>query len=138
MRDVLGADNPDVLKALGGKTPEERAQELISGTKLEDVAVRKQLYEGGAAAVNASNDPLIVLMREIEPDAAAIHNRDEDEVESVLRQKGGDIGKALFAQKGLSVPPDATFTLRLSYGPVKGYKVQRQRCVLVHDHGRRL
>ena len=51
MRDVLGADNPDVLKALAGKTPEERAKEVIEGTKLDDVAVRKQLYEGGEAAV---------------------------------------------------------------------------------------
>jgi hypothetical protein len=123
MQDVLGADNPDVQKALAGKTPDERAKEVIAGTKLEDVAVRKQLYEGGAAAVNASTDPLIVMMREVEPAAAAIHNRDEDQVQSVLRQSGGDIGKALFAQKGLSVPPDATFTLRLSYGAVEGYEL---------------
>ena len=127
MRDELGADNPDVQKALAGKTPEERAKEIIEGTKLDDVAVRKQLFEGGAAAVNASNDPLIVMMREIEPDAAAIHNRDEDEVQSVFRQKGGDIGKALFADKGLSVPPDATFTLRLSYGTIKGYELDGEQ-----------
>ncbi len=123
MRDVLGADNPDVQKALAGKTPEERAKQVIEDTKLDDVAVRKQLYEGGATAVNASTDPLIVMMREIEPDAAAIHEKDEDQVQAVLRQSGGEIGKALFAQKGLSVPPDATFTLRLSYGPVEGYKL---------------
>jgi hypothetical protein len=123
MRDVLGADNPDVRKALAGKTPEERAKEVIQGTKLDEVAVRKQLYEGGATAVNASSDPLIVMMREIEPDASAIHEKDEDQVQAVLRQSGGQIGKALFAQKGLSVPPDATFTLRLSYGPVEGYKL---------------
>jgi hypothetical protein len=122
MRDGLGADNPDVQKALAGKSPEERAKEVIDGTKLEDPAARKQLYAGGAAAVNASTDPLIVMMREIEPDAAAIHEKDEDQVQSVFRQSGGQIGKALFAQKGLSVPPDATFTLRLSYGPVEGYK----------------
>ncbi len=123
MRDVLGADNPDVQKALAGKTPEERAKEVIQGTKLDDPAFRKQLYGGGAAAVNASTDPLIAMMREIEPDAAAIHNRDEDEVQSVYRQQGGNIGKALFADKGLSVPPDATFTLRLSYGTIEGYTV---------------
>jgi Peptidase S46 len=123
MQDVLGADNADVKKALAGKSPEERAKELISGTKLEDVALRKQLYEGGEAAVNASTDPLIVLMREIDPDARAVHNQDEDQVQSVLRQSGGEIGKALFAQKGLSVPPDATFTLRLSYGAIEGYKL---------------
>jgi hypothetical protein len=123
MQDVLGADNADVKKALAGKTPDERAKELIDGTKLDDVAVRKQLYEGGEAAVEASNDPLIVLMRQIEPDALAVHQRDEDEVQSVLRRDGGYIGKALFAKEGLSVPPDATFTLRLSYGAVEGYKL---------------
>ena len=123
MRDELGADNPDVQKALAGKSPEDRAKELIDGTKLDDVATRKQLYDGGMAAVEASTDPLIVLMRQIEPDAEAIHARDEDEVQSVLRQNGAKIGKALFAQKGLSVPPDATFTLRLSYGAVDGYKL---------------
>jgi hypothetical protein len=123
MQDVLGADNADVKKALAGKTPDGRAKELIDGTKLEDVAVRKQLYEGGEAAVEASDDPLIVLMRQIEPDAVAIHQRDEDEVQSVLRRDGGYIGKALFAKEGFKVPPDATFTLRLSYGPVEGYKL---------------
>jgi hypothetical protein len=123
MRDELGADNPDVQKALAGKTPDERAKEVVDGTKLDDVAVRKQLYEGGAAAVEASTDPLIVMMREIEPAAEAIHQRDDDEVQAVLRQKGANIGKALFAQKGLGVPPDATFTLRLSYGAVSGYKL---------------
>jgi hypothetical protein len=123
MREVLGADNPDVKKALAGKSPEERAKEVIEGTKLDDVVARKQLYEGGAAAVNASTDPLVVMMRDIEPDASAIHERDEDQVQAVLRKSGGDIGKALFAQKGLGVPPDATFTLRLSYGPVMGYKL---------------
>jgi hypothetical protein len=123
MQDVLGADNADVKKALAGKTPDERAKELIDGTKLDDAAVRKQLYEGGEAAVQASNDPLIALMRQIEPDAVAIHQRDEDEVQSVLRRDGGYIGKALFAKEGFKVPPDATFTLRLSYGPVEGYKL---------------
>jgi Peptidase S46 len=123
MQDALGADNADVKKALAGKTPDERAKELIDGTKLGDVAVRKQLYEGGEAAVGASNDPLIVLMRQIEPDAVAIHQRDEDEVQSVLRRDGGYIGKAVFAKEGFKVPPDATFTLRLSYGPVEGYKL---------------
>lgn len=123
MQDVLGVGNSDVQKALAGKSPDERAKELIEGTKLEDVAVRKQLYDGGQAAVDASTDPLIVLMRQIDPDARAVHNQDEDQVQSVLRNTGGNIGKALFAQKGLSVPPDATFTLRLSYGAIEGYKL---------------
>ena len=123
MHSVLGAGNADVEKALDGKSPDARAQELITGTKLDQVAVRKQLYEGGQAAVDASTDPLIVLMRQIDPDARAVHNQDEDQVQSVLHSSGGSIGKALFAQKGLSVPPDATFTLRLSYGTIAGYKL---------------
>ncbi len=123
MQEYLGANNDVVKMALAGKSPGERAKELIAGTKLEDVAVRKQLYEGGKTAVEASTDPLIVLMREVEPTASALHQRDEDEVQSVLRQNGSEIGKALFAKGGLSVPPDATFTLRLSYGAVKGYEL---------------
>ena len=123
MQQQLGANNEVVKMALAGKSPDERAQELIAGTKLDDVAVRKQLYEGGKAAVDASTDPLIVLMRQIEPTASALHQRDEDEVQSVLRRNGGDIGKALFAKDGFNVPPDATFTLRLSYGAVEGYKL---------------
>ena len=76
--------------------------------------------------MDASNDPLIVLMRQIEPTASALHQRDEDEVQSVLRRNGGNIGKALFAKGGFSVPPDATFTLRLSYGAIKGYELNGQ------------
>jgi hypothetical protein len=123
MQEALGPGNAVVKTALAGKSPEERAKELIAGTKLDDVAFRQKLYEGGKAAVDASNDPLVVLMREVEPAALALHQRDEDEVQSVLRVNGGNIGKALFAKDGLSVPPDATFTLRLSYGAIEGYKL---------------
>ena len=123
MQEALGPGNAVVKTALAGKSPEERAKELIAGTKLDDVAFRQKLYEGGKAAVDASNDPLIVLMREVEPAALALHQRDEDEVQSVLRVNGGNIGKALFAKDGLNVPPDATFTLRLSYGAIEGYQL---------------
>ncbi len=123
MQEHLGANNDVVKMALDGKSPDERAQELIAGTKLDEVAVRKQLYEGGKAAVDASTDPLIVLMRQIEPQAIVLHERDEDQVQSVLRAGGTQIGKALFAKDGFNVPPDATFTLRLSYGAVEGYKL---------------
>ena len=115
-------NDASVKTALAGKSPEERAKEVIDGTKLDDVAVRKQLYEGGQQAVDASTDPLIVMMRTVEPDAVAVHMRNEDEVDSVLRKNAGTIAKIHFAQGGLSVPPDATFTLRLSYGAVKGYE----------------
>jgi hypothetical protein len=122
MQDVLGANNETVKQALAGKTPEERAAEVVDGTKLDDVAVRKQLYEGGQQAVETSTDPMVVLMRTSEPAAVAVHMRNEDEVDSVLRKNAGTIAKVRFAQGGLNVPPDATFTLRLSYGAIKGYQ----------------
>jgi Peptidase S46 len=122
MQEALGKDNPDVKKMLGGKTPADAAKDMIGNTKLDDVAVRKQLYEGGKAAIDASTDPLIVVMRAIDPNARAARKEFEDKVESVVRRDGTLIAKARFAQSGFSQPPDATFTLRLSYGAVKGYK----------------
>ena len=122
MRDALGADNTAVQKALNGKSPEDAAKDLIANTKLEDVAVRKQLYEGGTAAVQASTDPLIVLMRAIDPDARAVRQQYDDKVDAVERRDGAAIAKARFATSGFNQPPDATFTLRLSYGAVKGYE----------------
>ena len=122
MQDALGKDNADVQKVLNGKTPADAAKDMIAGTKLDDVAVRKQLYEGGQAAIAASNDPLILAMRAIEPDALALRKEFDDKIDSVVRLNGTLIAKARFAQSGFSQPPDATFTLRLSYGAVKGYK----------------
>jgi hypothetical protein len=122
MQDALGRDNPDVQKVLQGKSPADAAKDFIANTKLDDVAVRKQLYEGGKAAVDASTDPLIVAMRSIDADARAARKEFEDKVDSVVRRDGTAIAKARFAQSGFSQPPDATFTLRLSYGTVKGYQ----------------
>jgi hypothetical protein len=122
MQEALGKDNPDVQKVLNGKTPAEAAKDIIAGTKLDEVAVRKQLYEGGQAAIDASNDPLIAVMKAIDSDARAARKGYDDKVDSVVRRDGTLIAKARFAQSGFSQPPDATFTLRLSYGAVKGYK----------------
>jgi Peptidase S46 len=122
MQDALGKDNPDVQKVLQGKTPADAAKEFLANTKLEDVAVRKQLYDGGKAAIDASNDPLIVAMRAIDPSARAARKEFEDKVDSVVRRDGTTIAKARFAQSGFAQSPDATFTLRLSYGAVKGYQ----------------
>jgi hypothetical protein len=122
MQEMLGRDNPDVKAVLNGRTPAEAAREIITGTKLEDVAVRKQLYEGGQAAISASTDPLIVAMRAVEPDALAVRKQFDDKIDSVVRLDGAAIARARFAQSGFSQPPDATFTLRLSYGAVKGYE----------------
>jgi len=122
MQDTLGRDNPDVQKVLNGKTPADAAKDMIAGTKLDDVAVRKQLYEGGQAAIAASNDPLIVAMRAVEPDALIARKQFDDKIDSVVRRDGTLIAKARFDRSGFAQPPDATFTLRLSYGAVKGYE----------------
>jgi hypothetical protein len=122
MQEALGKDNPDVQKVLQGKTPADAAKEMITNTKLDDVAVRKQFYEGAQTAIDASTDPLIVAMRAIEPDARAARKQFDDKVDSVVRRDGTIIAKARFVQSGFTQPPDATFTLRLSYGVVKGYQ----------------
>jgi hypothetical protein len=119
--DQLGSNDPWVKAVLNGKTPAQVAAEAIRGTKLTDPAVRKSLVEGGAAAVNASTDPLIVLARKVEPFFREIRKQYEDNVESVVTSASEKIAKARFAIYGKSVYPDATFTLRLAYGTVKGY-----------------
>lgn len=117
----LGANNPWIQAVLGNKTPQEVAKELIRGTKLADPKFRKELVEGGEAAVNASTDPLIVLTRKIDPMARALQKWREENVTGTIDAASELIGKARFAVYGKTVYPDATFTLRLSYGTMKGY-----------------
>jgi hypothetical protein len=124
MQTRLGADNVVVKRVLNGRSPAEVVKAAIDGTKLDQVEVRKQLWEGGEAAVKASTDPLIVLMRDIEPDARAIRKEQDDQVTSVISQMGAEIAKVRFKALGTNVMPDAGFTLRLSYGAVKGYNVK--------------
>jgi len=119
--DELGPNDPWVKTVLNGKTPAEVASEVIRGTKLADPAVRKSLVEGGEAAVNASTDPLIVLARKVDPFFRELRKQYEDNVESVVTAASEKIAKARFAIYGKSAYPDATFTLRLAYGAVKGY-----------------
>ena len=127
MRDELGADDATVKIALGGKTPEARAAELIDGTKLKDVAYRKQLGSGGVKAIEASTDPMIVLARSIDNEARALRKRYETEVQANERANYAKVSRALFDIVGTKLYPDATFTLRLSYGAVKGYMEQGKR-----------
>jgi hypothetical protein len=117
----FGSNDSLVQKVLAGKSPTARALELIRGTKVKDPAVRKQLYEGGAAAVKAANDPMIELARLIDPPARAARKVYENQDET-KQQAYGDIAKARFAIEGTNNYPDATFTLRLSYGPLRGYE----------------
>jgi hypothetical protein len=117
----FGFNDALVQKVLAGKSPADRASELIKGTKVKDPAVRKQLYEGGAAAVTAAHDPMIELARIIDGPARAARKVFETQDET-KQQAYGDIAKARFAIEGTSNYPDATFTLRLSYGAVRGYE----------------
>ena len=119
-RELSG--QPELLaKILHGQTPARAAQELVAGSKLFDVYARKALFAGGKAAIDASDDPAIVVMRAVDEAARAARKRYEDGIEAPMRQLGEKVAQATFAVKGTSTYPDATFTLRLSVGVVKGY-----------------
>ena len=120
-QEVLGADDPFVKAALGGRSPDDVAREVLGKTKVADPAFRKTLVSGGPTAIAASTDPLIVLARNIEPIVRATEKAYEAEVESVEAGAGERLGRARFAAYGKSTYPDATFTLRLAFGTVKGY-----------------
>lgn len=117
----LGADDPTVVKALAGKSPRERAAELVAGTRLMSVGERRRLAEGGSAAIGSSDDPMIHLARELDGESRALRKAYEDEVEAREREGYAHIAELKFEQEGDSVYPDATFTLRLSFGAVKGW-----------------
>jgi hypothetical protein len=116
-------DYPLVDQVLRGRSPEETAQELVRGSKLADVAVRKQLAQGGNAAIESSDDPMIKLAIAVDADARGVRKQKEDQVEGVEASGYALIAKALFDYRGDSVYPDATFTLRLAFGTVKGYEI---------------
>jgi V8-like Glu-specific endopeptidase len=118
MREWLGPDHPVVRQLLAKESPAELAKRLVAGTKLADPATRLALWKGGAAAVAASDDPMIQLARAIEPEARRIRKQYEDQVEAPAELASEKIAKARFAVLGTSVYPDATFTLRLNWGTV--------------------
>jgi hypothetical protein len=122
LTEQLGFEDELVQKVLAGKSPQARAVELIKGTKLKDVAVRKKLYEGGAKEVDASKDPMIALAKLVDKDARAVRKTFETQVDEVKRQAYAQIAKAKFAIEGTSTYPDATFTLRLAFGVVRGFE----------------
>jgi len=122
LRERLGPDDPVVKKILGKESPEEVASRAVDGTKLKDPAVRKALFEGGAKAVGASDDPMVALAKLADPEARAVRRTYEDEVESVVQKNQEIIADTRFAVQGRSTYPDATFTARLSYGKVEGWK----------------
>ncbi|HXH39334.1 MAG TPA: S46 family peptidase [Thermoanaerobaculia bacterium] len=117
----MAPNDPLVHQVLAGKSPQERASELVRGTKLRDVAVRKALGEGGKAAVDASTDPMIQVARMVDARARELRKQYDDNIAEVLRQSYAKIANAQFKTGGGETYPDATFTLRLSFGTVKGF-----------------
>jgi Peptidase S46 len=127
MVEVFGAENPLVKRVLDGKTPDARAAQLVDGTKLNDAEFRRQLAAGGRQAIESSTDPMIVLARSVDKEAREVRKRYENEVTGVERTNYSKIARALFETEGDKLYPDATFTLRLSYGAVKGYMENGKR-----------
>ncbi len=119
--EAIGAKDPFVVTVLGRKTPEGAAKDLVSGTMIGDPKFRQELFKGGDTAIAACTDPMIVLARKIVPMMKELREWNEKNVTGTIDNNSGKIGKARFAVYGKSLYPDATFTLRLSYGTVKGY-----------------
>jgi hypothetical protein len=122
MREVLGPDDPFVKRVLGKKSPAALAAELIDGTGLADVALRTRLLEADPAAIAASTDPMIAFVRALDPEMRAARKDFEDNFDAPLTKYSSQLAQALFKVYGTSTYPDATFTLRISYGTVAGYR----------------
>lgn len=121
LREYLGTDDASVKAALGNDAPHTVAARLVEATQLGDVKTREALWQGGKAAVEASQDPFIVLARKVDAASRAVRQRYEDQVKAVETENASQIAATRFALKGTRIYPDATFTLRLSYGQVKGW-----------------
>ncbi len=131
LREDLGADHPFIKRVFGNKSPAEVASAAVKGTKLKDIKTdktgnatggfRKELFDGGKAKVDASKDPMIELARAFDGDARAIRKKYETEVDGPIKKQQELLARARFAVYGDAIYPDATFTLRLSYGAVEGY-----------------
>ena len=126
MREWLGPDDPVVKQVFGRDDPDTLASRLVDGSRLADPAVRMALFTGGQAAVAASDDPMIRLAALVEADSRALYQRMEDQVEGPTVRARDAIAAARFKALGTSVYPDATFTLRFTYGSVTGWTEQGQ------------
>ena len=121
-----GFDDPVCQKILAGKSPADRAAELISGTELLNVEARRKIAAGGIQAINDSKDPMIMLAKIVNPPIRRIRSI-TDQLDEQDKQAYALIAEAKFATQGTSAYPDATFTLRLAFGPVKGYEQDGQQ-----------
>jgi Peptidase S46 len=122
VRENLGTSDPDVRALLGKRSPEEIADSLVDGTRLGDAQIRGQLLAGGPKAIDAYHDPLLDFARILDAPARTVRADSEDNVRSVVTKNAALISKARFALEGTGTYPDATFTLRLSYGAVASYQ----------------
>ncbi|URD60308.1 S46 family peptidase [Sphingomonas sp. KRR8] len=126
-REYLGADDPQTRLMLGKESPEQLSQRLVSGTKLADPAYRRQLWQGGAAAIAASTDPMIVYARQLDARDRELDRLYKERYDAPVTAAQARLATARFAAYGASNYPDATFTLRISYGQVKGWTERGQQ-----------
>jgi hypothetical protein len=126
---VFGYESDLVTKILQGRSAEDMAKAMVDGSSLDDVNVRKLLATGGMAEIKKSRDPMIRAALAVDKAARAIEKRYQEKVAEVERQAYAQVAKALFSIKGTSTYPDATFTLRLAYGSVKGYRTGDGRSI---------
>jgi hypothetical protein len=122
LREFLGPDSPYVKKVLGRVSPDTLAHALVTGTRLDDPAYREKLWDGGVEAIEAAQDPMILFARKVDEVSRTYRKRYEDEVEAPKKQASERIAEARFAIQGTSNYPDATFTLRVTFGAVKGWE----------------
>jgi hypothetical protein len=127
LRELLGPDDAFVKKVLGTRSPAQLAAELIDRTRLDDLALRKRLLDAELATLEASDDVMIRFALAIDPDLRAVRKEVDDARTPALTRHGAQIAHARFAIEGTSTYPDATFTLRLSYGTIAGYEVGGRR-----------
>ncbi|WP_417620357.1 S46 family peptidase [Parasphingorhabdus sp.] len=120
-REYLGADDPDTKLLLGKESPEQLAERLVAGTGLADPAMRQKLWDGGLAAIEASDDPMILYARKLEARQRELRQQIDENYAGPLTNAGAKLADARFAAYGDKLYPDATFTLRISYGQVKGW-----------------
>jgi hypothetical protein len=133
VRERLTIDDPSTKLILGKDSPEGLSARLVSGSTLADPAAKKALWDGGEAAIQASTDPMIQFMLRIDPAARALRKQNDERVTGPSVKATEDIARARFAAYGESLYPDATVTLRLSYGKIAGGS-ERGRPVLSFTH----
>jgi hypothetical protein len=126
MVEKLGASDPLVRQILAGKSPTERAKEFVNGCKLGDAEERRKLQQGGGAVIDASRDPMIELVKLVDAESRRLRKEMETNVTEPQTQAMAEINKARFALFGTNTYPDATGSLRLALGVVKGYEQDGQ------------